>query len=267
MDTSQYNATVIGKIQITPDIIILRVKTDEPRDTFESGQYTVLGLYGHEPRSVNSEEEFSPSNPEKLIRRAYSIASHREQTDQLEFYISQVKSGQLTPRLFHLNQGDRLFVGKKITGMFNLSDTPEDIDVAMVATGTGVAPYISFLRSHITHRPNTKMAVIHGATHQWDLGYYSELSFLADAFPNFVYLPTLTDADETWTGHRLWIQEMLEKDILQNEVGITMDPEKTHFFLCGNPAMIEHTGTWLTENRGYKKHSRKDPGNLHIEEF
>ncbi len=266
MADSKYNATVVGKILVTPDLMILRVDTDEPRDEFEAGQYTVLGLYGYEARSSNSEPETTPAPKDKLIQRAYSIASPRTETRQLEFYISQVKTGQLTPRLFNLNVGDRIYVSKRIVGLFKLSDTPPDSDVVMVATGTGVAPYISFLRSHIIERPNSKMAVIQGATHQWDLGYYSELTFLAQTFPNFYYIPTLTDAGERWQGQRMWIEEMLAAGVLEKETGIAIDPEKTHFFLCGNPKMVENVSGWLI-GQGYKRHKRKDPGTLYIEEF
>jgi len=265
-ETSAYNATVVGKILITPDIMTLRVNADEPRPEFEAGQYTVLGLYGHEGRSQNSEEEHALSPEDKLIRRAYSIASRRADTQQFEFYISQVKTGQLTPRLFNLEMGSRLHLGKRIVGLFKLSETPLDSDIVMVATGTGIAPYISFLRSHIVERPNIRMAVIQGATHQWDLGYYSELTFLANSFPNFYYFPTLTDADDTWGGKRLWINELLDANVLQEEAQIRFDIEKTHFFLCGNPKMVETTSKWLAPY-GYKKHTKKEPGSLHVEEF
>ncbi len=263
---NKYNATVVGKIMITPDIMILRVNTDTPRSEFESGQYTVIGLYGREARSANSETEYKPSQADKLIQRAYSIASHRKGGNQMEFYISQVKTGQLTPRLFNLQQGDRLYVSERIVGMFKLSDTPRDKDIVMVATGTGIAPYISFLRSHITEHNQIKMAIIHGATHQWDLGYYSELSFLASTFPNFYYFPTVTDPDKTWQGYNVWIEEVLEEKTLQKKAGIEISPEKTHFFLCGNPNMIESVSAWLKEF-GYTKHTRKVPGALHVEEF
>ncbi len=147
-----------------------------------------------------------------------------------------------------------------------MADTPADCDVVMIATGSGLAPYISFLRSHITQRPNTKMAVIQGAAHPWDLGYYSELTFLASTFSNFYYLPTLTHADETWTGYRYWIEELLDNDILEKDAGIVIDPARTHFFLCGNPTMVAHVSEWLYKV-GYTRHQTKSPGSLHIEEF
>lgn len=266
MEDSKYNATVVSKIQLTPDLMILRVDTDEPRTDFEAGQYTVIGLYGYEERAENSMEEAVPTEDEKLIQRPYSIASSKNKKRQFEFYISQVKSGQLTPRIFALDLGDRLYISKRIVGAFKLGDTPPHNDVVMVATGTGVAPYISFLRSYITDRPEQKMAVIQGAAKQWDLGYYSELSFLDDGFDNFYYIPTLTHADETWDGYNLWIEEMLEMDIIQEETGIKIDPDGTHFFLCGNPKMVENVSGWL-KKFDYTRHTRREPGSLHIEEF
>ena len=110
------------------------------------------------------------------------------------------------------------------------------------------------------------MAIIQGAAKQWDLGYYSELTFLENTFANFTYIPTLTDADETWTGYKMWIEEMLNADILAKEAGIAVDPARTHFFLCGNPKMVENVSGWLYK-KDYTKHSRKEPGALHIEEF
>ncbi len=266
MEKSKYNATVVGKILLTPDIMTLRVDTDEPRNEFNAGQYTVIGLYGSEKRSPNSTPEADPADTEKLIQRPYSIASATGQLQQFEFYISQVKSGQLTPRLFNLAPGDRIFVSKRIVGVFTLADTPENQDIVMIATGTGLAPYISFLRSYLVSRPESDMAVIQGAAKQWDLGYYSELSFLEDTFSNFIYLPTLTKADDTWNGYKLWIEQLLENNILKDEAGIKIDPDKTHFFLCGNPKMVANVSEWLIR-KGYTKHTRKESGALHIEEF
>lgn len=85
MDKTKYNATVVGKIQMTPDLMVLRVDTDQPRETFETGQYTVLGLYGSEGRSPNSTPEAEPVEDDKIIQRPYSIASSKSQVRQLAF--------------------------------------------------------------------------------------------------------------------------------------------------------------------------------------
>ncbi|MGB9702337.1 MAG: ferredoxin--NADP reductase [Candidatus Kapaibacteriota bacterium] len=265
MSESIYNATVIGKILLTPDLMILRLKTDTPRDEFKAGQYTTIGLLAKEPRSYNSSIPLEDIDPEILIKRPYSIASAKNETRDFEFYISQVKSGQLTPRLFNLSQGDRMWIDDKILGVFSLNDTPPNNNIVMIATGTGLAPYISFLRSHIAEHPEIKMAVIHGAAYPWDLGYYSELTFIQNVFKNFYYFPTLLKADNSWTGLRGYIEEHLSAGILEN-VGIEINPNKTHFFLCGNPRMVESVSKFLFEHR-YTKHTSTCLGSLHIEEY
>lgn len=265
MRKSPYNATVTGKIMLTPDLMILRIRTDEPRDEFKAGQFTTIGLLASEHRSPNSVIPLDSVNPDSLIQRMYSIASAKNETRDFEFYISQVKSGQLTPRLFNLSQGSRIWVDDKIQGIFNLNETPKDCNIVMVATGTGLAPYISFLRSHVMEHKEIKLAVIHGAAYPWDLGYWSELTFIKNAFSNFYYFPTLLKPDETWTGLTGYIQKHLDAGILEM-VGIDVDPCKTHFYLCGNPKMVESVTEFL-ERHGYSKHCTEKPGALHVEEY
>ena len=266
MDSSIYNAVVINKIMINPDLMIVQIKTDEPQIEFEVGQHTLLGLYGFENRSSNSAIESFPADVDKLIKRPYSIASAKDETRHFEFYIAQIKSGQLTPRLFNLNIGDRVYVGTKISGMFRLDETPDGTDIIMVATGTGIAPYISFLRSSIIQRPESKMIVIQGAAHRWDLGYYSELTFLAESYANFFYVPTLADPDDHWNGYQLPIEELLKNDIQQNEFNITPDPERTRFFVSGKPEMVGHVSEWL-HDFGYSRHNPDKSGEMYVEEF
>ncbi len=265
-DETNYNATVVGKILLTPDLMILRVRTDEPRNEFKAGQYTSIGLLGKEPRSPNSSVPLKQVDDDLLIKRPYSIASANNDVHDFEFYISQVKSGQLTPRLFNLSLGSRLWVSNKIIGVFALHDTPPDANIVMVATGTGLAPYISFLRSHVADHQNIKMAILHGAAYQWDLGYYSELTFIQNVFKNFYYFPTLLKADNTWTGLRGYIEEHLLGGLLEKEAGIEIDPNKTQFFLCGNPNMVSTISNILYE-KNYQLHKSNAPGSLHIEKW
>lgn len=266
MKEQQYNATVVGKILITPDLMILRIKADEPRNKFIAGQYTSIGLLGKEMRSPNSVVPVEDSNPEELIIRPYSIASANIETQHFEFYISQVKSGQLTPRLFNLQQGSRIWLDDDILGIFTLNKTPEDCNIVMVATGTGLAPYISFLRSHLKEHTNIKLAIIHGAAYAWDLGYFSELNLIKTVFSNFFYFPTLLKPEDDWTGLKGYIEKHLESGLLESQAGIEILPEKTHFYLCGNPNMVKSVSNFLF-NKNYNKHTKECIGALHIEEY
>ena len=109
----------------------------------------VIGLPGSAPRCALSEPEEPPADPNKLIRRAYSIASSSLSREYMDFYVALVTTGALTPRLFDLKIGDRIWLGPKITGMFTFDQVPADANVVMIATGTGLAPYMSMLSTHL----------------------------------------------------------------------------------------------------------------------
>ena len=108
MSKESLNAIVTQRIEISPELIVLRAVPDEwELPAFEAGQFAVLGLQGESARITWSDPEEEPPDPGRLIRRAYSIASSSVAKEYLEFYIMLVRSGELTPRLFSLERGDR----------------------------------------------------------------------------------------------------------------------------------------------------------------
>jgi ferredoxin--NADP+ reductase len=92
-----YNATVVGREEINPQLVILRVRPDAEMFEFKPGQFGVLGMLGSAPRVAEAAPEEPPSEPDKLIRRAYSIASTSLERRYAEFYLTLIASGQLTP--------------------------------------------------------------------------------------------------------------------------------------------------------------------------
>jgi len=266
---NDYNGVVVHIMQVSPIMKIIRIKPEgwEFPD-YKAGQFVALGLYGTEERSINSTEEYPPNeDTEKMIKRAYSLASTTSQ-EYLEFYITLVHSGALTPRIFNLNIGDKIWLGKKAVGMFTLDEVDNDQNIVLVATGTGVAPFMSMLRSNALVRKG-KIFILHGAANSWDLGYSSELELLASMFPNFKYYPTITLPNKEvspWNGDTRFIQEIFDDKTVEKSWGFKPQPDNTHVFLCGNPKMIE-SATESLNKRNFKVHKRKDPGQIHIEEF
>lgn len=270
MAADQLNALVTQRVEVSPGLVILRVVPDgwELPD-FTPGQFTVLALPASAPRHAVSDEEEALPNPERLIKRAYSIASSSVAKEYMEFYLALVPSGALTPRLFALQPGDRVFLSPKATGMFTLADVPEGKNVAFIGTGTGLAPYMSMLRTSLTCGGSTHLAVIHGARHSWDLGYRSELTTLDRMCGNFAYVPGISRPDEepiAWGGATGRIQELWTSDRLEQAWGFAPDPEHTHVFLCGNPAMIESM-LEILEGQGFKEHTKKEAGQIHVEKY
>lgn len=256
----QLNAIVTKRIEITTGLIILQLSPDGwELPEFKPGQFTVVGLPGSAARIEGADPEENEPDPDKLIRRAYSITSHSESRNYLEFYITLVYSGALTPRLFALKEGDRVMMGKKATGMFTLDKIPEDQGILMLATGTGLAPYMSMTRSELKKYPNRKFTIVHGARNSRDLGYHSELCTLMDFCPNFTYIPIISrpELEHTkWTGQAGNINDIWNDGTISKMAGYDIACDNTHALLCGNPLMIDSMVEAL-QKVGFSKADKK----------
>ena len=264
------NAVVLQKIEVSSGLIILRVVPEgwELPD-FKAGQFTVLGLPGTAPRHRFADEEPDLKDPDKLIRRAYSVSSASVNKEYIEFYITMVSSGALTPRIFTLEPGDKIFLSQKFSGVFTLDMVDPGSNIVMLGTGTGLAPYMSMLREDLPCNSNRKYIIVHGAYHSWNLGYRSELNTIANVCQNFTYIPAITEPSQEhikWGGESGFIQDLWERKVIHTKSGLEPTPENTHIFLCGNPKMIEAMVTVL-EKEGFVEHSKKTPGQIHLERY
>ncbi len=265
---AELNCFVTQILQVSPIMKIIRIKPDGwELPEYKAGQFVALGLHASASRCADATDEPRKLAPTKLIKRAYSIASSSTQ-NFVEFYITLVHSGALTPRIFDLKLGDKIWMGKKATGMFTLSEIDDNQNVVLIATGTGVAPYMSMLRSNALQRKG-KIMVIHGAANSWDLGYSSELNLLESMAPNFIYHPTITEPDKEpsgWTGDTRFIEAIWKDTVLEDKLGFRPTAEDTHIFLCGNPIMIDGMKEIL-DTEGFTVHTKRQEGQIHIEEF
>jgi len=207
------------------------------------------------------------ADPDRMIRRAYSIASESRTDEFVEFYLTLVMSGELTPRLFNLKVKDRVYVGPKAVGVFTLDKAPGK-HILMIGTGTGLAPYMSMLRSELDCNGPRKFVVVHGARYSWDLGYRTELTGLARHCANFKYIPVITrpNEDVTWRGRSGYLQNLIASDAIEEETGLAVTPDNFDIFMCGNPGMIESIIGWA-EERGFTRDKGHDIGTLHTEEY
>ena len=270
MAAAEANARVLQRVDVASGLMILRVRPEGwEAPGFKAGQYTVLGLPGSAPRTTYSDPEEVPPQPEKRILRAYSAASSSKEGEYLEFYITLVRSGALTPRLFALEPGDPLWVSPKMVGMFTLDQVPRDQNVIFLATGTGLAPYMSMLRTHLTDFRDKNITVVHAARHSWDLGYRSELLTLQHLCRNFSYSPVISRPQSEpapWQGAAGYVQDLWQSGVITRRWGGPPDPQNTHIFLCGSPQMIDDTVTML-QGEGYTEHTKKEPGQIHVERY
>jgi len=114
-----------------------------------------------------------------------------------------------------------------------------------------------------------RFAVVHGACHSQDLGYHDELKALSLLSKEFDYLPILSHAHEepiVWKGQEGFVQKLWIDGVIANAWGIKPGPDNSHVFLCGNPLMIDAM-LEILQGEGFTKHSRKEPGQIHVETF
>jgi ferredoxin--NADP+ reductase len=298
---SKYNAAVARLVKPNSDLMLIRVKPDRPLQPHKAGQYTALGLGFWEPRVPGCQDEaLLPDDESKLARRSYSISCPilddnlrnliPGQIEWLEFYIVLVrdtgspKAPALTPRLFMLREGDRLFMGEKITGYFTLDPVQPDDTVLFLGTGTGEAPHNYMTWDLLRRGHRGKIINACCVRYQRDLGYTPTHEALMRRFPNYLYLP-LTTREPHNIGHKVYIQDLLTSGDLEKILTYPLDPAKTHVFLCGNPKMIgvpekeRDSGARvypkpegvceILERRGFTldQPNIKLKGNVHFEEY
>jgi len=254
------NSTLVNRIEITPELLILQVRPDAGVPEFKAGQYVALGLPGSALRYSGALPEKESVAPDKVIKRAYSIGSSPLQREHLEFYIAVVPDGALSSRLAALQPGDRLFSQPKVTGTFTVEEVESERNLVLVSTGTGLAPFMSMIRTGNIWTPGRKVTLVHGVRYPSDFAYSDELMSLQATSRNFEYLPIASRAGQDFSGRKGRVQKLFEEGVL------APNPHSDSVFLCGNPAMIEDLEAALVA-QGFVLHSKKAPGNLHVEKY
>lgn len=255
------NATLLDRIDISPELAIFRFLPDAGVPNFLPGQYLAVGLPGSHARADWAKPEVESPDPDKLIKRAYSIASSPTQKEYIEIYVALLPTGQLTSRLATLKPQERLYAAPKITGTFTTHDIPSSNNLIFVSTGTGLAPYISMMKDPNTWSEGRKVTLIHGVRKKVDLAYRNEINSLIKEGKPLRYLP--------FVSRELDLPDGVESGRLVrvfHENLIPISPETDHIMLCGNPEMVEEVEKWGIE-KGFTVHSKKKPGNLHLEKY
>lgn len=268
------NGIITQIVQISPNMKVIRIAPDGwSIPDFKPGQFVMLGLPESNKKCCEATDDYieKNENPEsdKMIKRAYSIASSNISKDFLEFYITLIHSGELTPRIFNLEIGDRIWVGQRFVGIFTLDAVPSDKNLLLFGTGTGLAPYMSMLRTDALTRKG-KIFAMHGASNSWDLGYFSELSLLQNVIPHFNYLPTVIRSEKEyspWSGETRTFQEIWESGTVKEMMNTELTPENTHVFLCGNPNMVSNMLEILGKEGFTQNTAKNKEGQIHVEEY
>ncbi len=240
----------------TNNLFSLRIEADV--SPFEAGQYTWLA-----PGSLDETAAAGSAQP-------YSILSAPD--DQaLEFFFYARTGGDLSNQLSNVNAGDPLWVKRAAAGSLTLSQVQDSDTLCLLATGTGVSPFLSMLKTAEPFKRFNKVILVYAVRHNQDLRYQELFSELATRYPGRFKLIAFVSRETPSAqlmpfaihGH---IPESLQNGTLETVLDIDFSPQSTQFMLCGNPGMVKDAVAVL-QQRGFADNKPALSGQLTYEAY
>jgi ferredoxin/flavodoxin---NADP+ reductase len=235
-----FQAKVVDRKEIAPDLFLLHVESEQTLP-YLAGQYATLGV----------------DRDGKRIERPYSIVSSPYEK-VMEFFVERVPHGELTPLLYELGEGGTLWLRRFAKGRFTLDLKSGRKNHLLLATVTGIAPYVSYVRTVYADWKKGQNAMpgehrlfcVQGASRSEEFGYRDELERIAGEAPWLKYVPTVSRPweDEAWNGEKGRVDDLIRKFT----DAWNLKPEETTVYLCGHPSMVEN-GRGILQRAGWKK--------------
>ena len=223
---------------------LFSLRVEAPRLAFQAGQFVRIAL------DIGGER----------IARPFSFVNP-PQDPVLEFYGIVVPEGPLSPRLERLRAGERLYVASNPAGFLVLAEVPDAETLWLVSTGTGIAPYLSILRTGTPWQRFRNVVLVHAVRHPKELVYQEVIGKI----PNLRYVTFVSrEAHPGSLAGR--IPAAIRDARLEAAAGVALDAASSHVMLCGNPQMLKDAAAALAE-RGMRKHRRRNPGHITVESF
>jgi ferredoxin--NADP+ reductase len=234
-------AMVIENRHWTEALFSLRV--GGPRLDFEAGQFVRIAL------DIGGER----------VARPFSFVNPPHDP-VLEFYGIVVPEGPLSPQLAGLAPGDALYVARNPAGFLVLSELPEAETLWLVSTGTGIAPFLSILRTETPWKQFRNVVLVHAVRHAKELVYKDVIRKIDNL--RYVTFVSREPATGSLAGR---IPAAIRDGRLEQAAGLPIT-QTSQLMLCGNPEMLRDTTAVLME-RGLRKHRRRTPGHISVESF
>ena len=269
-------ATVTYVQLLKEDLVIIRMVPKEgPVPEYEAGQFITLGLP-------------NPADGGKIVRRAYSIASHPENKDYMEFVIRWVRKplpGRLTTQLFNAKEGDEILwlkpAGRALMISQELASGEKDNRrIVCIGGGTGLAPFVSYAQHFHDTGDKREIIVLHGASYVDELSYKDLLTSLEDEsiakgkdMWNFKYRASVSRPQEwfnrSWAGQTGRVETFLRPrddgmSQLEELVGEKITKENTMFYICGWQGTIDGAMDFLKPKGFVTEHNKREDGSFEV---
>jgi len=216
---------------------------------FRAGQFTKLAL------AVGGE----------MVARPYSFVNAPSVRPH-EFYYVVLPEHPLTPRLCKLEPGDTIYLAPQAAGYLTLEQVPAGEHLWLLASGTALGPFLSILGTAAPWQRFERVVLVHAVRLAQELSYQARIRALLEQHAGkFGYVPVVSrETGESVLSGR--IPKAIEDGRLEARAGVKLDARTSRVMVVGNPAMVADTVHAL-EQRGLKKHQRRDPGQISVETY
>jgi len=235
----EYNSTVEIH-RSSHQTVILRIYPDYPPRPFLSGQYGSLGLFSDKGN--------------KLVKRAFSISSsiidsgtknliNQKDLNYYEFYINRVPINhiareQITPKIFRLKDGDRIFCGEKIVGQYIFPIKDKWKNILLISTHTGESPNNAIINQLLLNNSKLNISNINAGSSDWNSLYRKEHDLIQRINANYKFIQFYDD-NMYYTGLCNFINDLCNNHKKAvKEVGFKLETQSSLVMLCGDPTMI-----------------------------
>ena len=251
----KYTRQTLSSIQVwSPSLFSLRCSRDQGF-RFRAGQFARIGV-----------EKADGT----LVWRAYSMASAAHD-EFLEFFSIVVPGGEFTSELSRLQVGDSLLVEKQALGFLTLDRFADGRDLWLLASGTGLAPFLSILQGLEVWQRFARVVLVYSARTASELAYQPlihglmQQEHLQEYAERFVYLPLVTREQVPGCLHGR-ITSLLDSGELEQAAGLSLEPAYSRLMICGNPQMIDDTRA-LLKQRDLQLSLTRRPGQVAVENY
>ena len=271
---AETKAKIIYTELLKEDLVVIRLVPENGMPKYKTGQFLTIGL------PVAAEK--------KIVKRAYSIASHAENRDFFEFVIRWVRKplpGRVTTELFYLSVGDEVLLGEPTGEDLIIEDkypdgTPDNRRVVCVGGGTGLAPFIAF--AHHFHDTNDKrqLVILHGASYVDELSYKRLLTDFENESKergidqwNFIYRSAISRPKEyynrSWNGQTGRVESFFKANAqgvspLDELVGEKVTPENTRIYICGYQGTIDGVMDYVSPRGFVNRDNPHEDGSFEV---
>ncbi len=271
------NQATITYVQLLKeDLVIMRlVPNDGQVPEYKAGQFITIGL----PNPVENN---------KIVRRAYSIASHPENRKFIELVIRWVRKpipGRLTTQLFNAKVGDEISWIKPTGSALAINDKLPDGSkdkrrIVCIGGGTGLAPFVSFAQHLHAAGDKREIVVLHGSSYVDELSYKELLSDLEDESLekgkdqwNFTYRAAISRPQEwfnrSWGGQTGRVETFLRPkeggmSPLEELIGDKITKDNTMFYICGWQGTIDGVMDYMKPKGFVTEHEKREDGSFEV---